>query len=800
MTTSTANDSSGGAPRARGLRFLAILPVLFMLLGLACLAVLDRSLDKQREQFSQRISAERNSIEPLTSIRRDTRKTYVTLLERWLAPPQDRPKLEKGLQEQTTALLRLSQDFLQGTALTPAEHQHRAALAADITAWIAFIDQILGSAAGREMAPEAREHLDTIDRHSDAILTVTLDGANQDAAWESLNQKDDWSHVAIVVLLALLLIYLLVWHLRSLAARKVAEVHRQQQQQEEQSQMLERMVRERTAELVAANHELSQSTSLLRESEKRFQTTFEQAAIGMAIVGPDGKMIQVNRRLCAMVGYTADELLTLRFQDLTHPDDLPADLVALRAMRSGEMASFSRCKRYVHKDGDIVWIKLAVATVRDEAGHKLDYFVSAFEDITEAKRSEAALQESEEKFRRLFDSAHDAIMTLEPPTWKFTDGNPATLAMFKAKSVADFTLRGPYDLSPEKQPDGRASGDAAMEGIMAAMREGSAYFEWTHKRIDGEEFPTTVLLTRMEQGGKPFLQATVRDISKQRQLEIDLGHARKLEAVGQLAAGIAHEINTPAQFVGDGVHFLREAFAGYQRLVGQYRRAVEVLETAGAQQALVSEIREIEEDIDLSYLEANVPGSFESCHDGISRITTIVRAMKEFAHPDQREKGDANLNQALRTTLAVAKNEYKYVADVTTELGDLPPVLCHVGDLNQVFLNLIVNAAHAIGDVVGKSGGKGTIRITTSQEGDSVRIDIADTGAGIPEAIRPRIFDPFFTTKEVGQGTGQGLSIARSIVVTKHHGSLTFESEVGKGTTFTIRLPIGDSSNLQGGA
>jgi len=800
MTTSTANDSSGGAPRARGLRFLAILPVLFMLLGLACLAVLDRSLDKQREQFSQRISAERNSIEPLTSIRRDTRKTYVTLLERWLAPPQDRPKLEKGLQEQTTALLRLSQDFLQGTALTPAEHQHRAALAADITAWIAFIDQILGSAAGQEMAREAREHLDTIDRHCNAVLTVTLDGANQDAAWESLNQKDNWSHVALVALLGLLLAYLLVWYLRELAARKVAEVHRQQQQQEEQSQMLECMVRERTAELVAANHELSQSTSLLRESERRFQTTFEQAAIGMAIVGPDGKMIQVNRRLCAMVGYTADELLTLRFQDLTHPDDLAADLVAVRAMRSGEMASYSRCKRYIRKDGDILWIKLAVATVRDEAGHKLDYFVSAFEDITEAKRSEAALQESEEKFRRLFDSAHDALMTLGPPTWRFTDGNPATLAMFQAKSVADFTLRGPYDLSPEKQPDGRASGDAALEMIGTAMREGSAYFEWTHKRIDGQEFPTTVLLTRMEQGGKPFLQATVRDISKEKQLELELGHAHKLEAVGQLAAGIAHEINTPAQFVGDGVHFLKEAFESYQRLAAPYGRAVQVLATAGGHEALLSDIRKIEEDIDLAYLEANVPGSFESCQDGINRITTIVRAMKEFAHPDQREKSSADLNQALQTTLAVAKNEYKYVADVTTELGDLPPVLCHVGDLNQVFLNLIVNAAHAIGDVVGKSGGKGTIRITTSQEGDSVRIDISDTGAGIPEAIRPRIFDPFFTTKEVGKGTGQGLSIARSIVVTKHHGSLTFESEVGKGTTFTIRLPIGDSSNLQGGA
>jgi len=761
-----------------------------MLLGLACLAVLDCSLDKQREQLSQRISAERNSIEPVTSIRRDTRKTYVTLLERWLAPLQDRPKLEKGLHEQTAGLLRLSQDFLQATALTPAEHQHRAVLAADITAWIAFIDQILGSAAGREMAPEAREHLDTIDRHSDAILTVTLDGANQDAAWESLNQKDDWSHVAIVVLLALLLIYLLVWHLRSLAARKVAEVHRQQQQQEEQSRMLDCMVRERTAELVAANHELSQSTLRLRESERRFQSTFEQAAIGMAIVGADGKMLQVNRRLCEIVGYTEDELLTLRFQDVTHPDDLAADLEPHRALRSGELASYSRHKRYVRKDGDIVWINLAVATVRDESGKKLDYFVSAFEDITAAKRAEVALQESEEKFRRLFDSAHDAIMTLEPPTWRFTDANPATLAMFKAKDVADFTSHGPYDLSPEKQPDGRTSGDAARAMIDTAMSEGSAFFEWTHKRIDGQEFPATVLLTRMERGGQQFLQSTVRDMSKQKQLELELGHARKLEAVGQLAAGIAHEINTPAQYVGDGVHFLKEAFEGYQRLVSQYRRAVEVLATAGGQDALVSEIRAIEEDIDIAYLDANVPGSFESCQDGISRITTIVRAMKEFAHPDQTEMAPADLNQALQTTLAVAKNEYKYVADVATEFGDLPPVLCHVGDLNQVFLNLIVNAAHAIGDVVGQGGGKGTIRITACREGDLARIDIADTGSGIPEAIRSRIFDPFFTTKEVGKGSGQGLAIARSIVVTKHHGSLTFESELGKGTTFTIRLPI----------
>jgi signal transduction histidine kinase len=282
----------------------------------------------------------------------------------------------------------------------------------------------------------------------------------------------------------------------------------------------------------------------------------------------------------------------------------------------------------------------------------------------------------------------------------------------------------------------------------------------------------------------------MRDVTERKWLEVQLGHARKLEAVGQLAAGVAHEINTPTQYVGDGVHFLKTAFDGYRLLTSYYRHAVEVLEKICAHEALVAEIRRVEEDVDLEYLDTNVPASIESCKDGISRISTIVRAMKEFAHPDQSEMAPADLNQALRTTLAVARNEYKYVAEVVTEFNDLPAVVCHVGDLNQVFLNLIVNAAHAIADVVGQGELKGTIRIRTLEEGDQVRIDITDTGSGIPESIRHRIFDPFFTTKEVGKGTGQGLAIARSIIVSKHHGSLTFESEVGKGTTFSIRLPM----------
>jgi len=186
----------------------------------------------------------------------------------------------------------------------------------------------------------------------------------------------------------------------------------------------------------------------------------------------------------------------------------------------------------------------------------------------------------------------------------------------------------------------------------------------------------------------------------------------------------------------------------------------------------------------------NAPAALADALDGVSRISRFVRAMKEFAHPDQAEKAPADLNHALESTLMIARNEDKYVAAVETDFGELPLVCCHLGDLNQVFLNLLVNAAHAIGDVVGASGGKGCIRIRTRSEADWVRIEIADTGSGIPEAARERIFEPFFTTKPVGKGSGQGLAIARAIVVGKHGGTLSFETEVGKGTTFIIRIPL----------
>jgi signal transduction histidine kinase len=207
-------------------------------------------------------------------------------------------------------------------------------------------------------------------------------------------------------------------------------------------------------------------------------------------------------------------------------------------------------------------------------------------------------------------------------------------------------------------------------------------------------------------------------------------------------------------------------------------------------------LKQQEDLADLEYLRTNVVTSIASTLDGVGRVAKIVQSMKAFAHPDRGERATADLNAALRDTLTVATNELKYVAQVETDFGKIPPVPCFVSDLNQVFLNLLVNAAHAIGDVVGKTGRLGLIRVRTYLEGSVVVIAISDTGTGIPEAVRGKIFDPFFTTKEVGKGTGQGLALARAVVVDRHGGSLIFETEMGKGTTFFVRIPF-DFSEVQ---
>ena len=282
--------------------------------------------------------------------------------------------------------------------------------------------------------------------------------------------------------------------------------------------------------------------------------------------------------------------------------------------------------------------------------------------------------------------------------------------------------------------------------------------------------------------------------AEQQSMEVELRHAQKMESIGQLAAGIAHEINTPTQYIGDNIRFLKEGFEDLNALTSQFRNLIQNLEANTSPEATRQAVSDADKEMDWDYLVEEIPLAIDQSLDGVSQVARIVKAMKEFSHPGTEEMTQVDLNHAIESTVTVAKNEWKYVADMELELDpDLQPVSCSPGELNQAILNLITNAAHAIADTLdeGKEE-KGTIRVVTRQKENAVCICISDTGPGIPEEIRQKVFEPFFTTKEVGKGTGQGLSIVHSVVVEKHGGQIELQSESGEGSTFTLTIPQQD--------
>lgn len=282
------------------------------------------------------------------------------------------------------------------------------------------------------------------------------------------------------------------------------------------------------------------------------------------------------------------------------------------------------------------------------------------------------------------------------------------------------------------------------------------------------------------------------DVTEREILSQQLRQAQKLEAIGQLAAGIAHEINTPIQYVSDNTRFLQESWPSLDKLVAITREMRREASAVPISPQTLKQFDELSKAADFEYLQTEIPRAIEQSLDGTQRVGKIVRAMKEFSHPGGEEKRSMDINKAIETTITVARNEWKYVAEVETHFDlDLPLVLCHAGEFNQVILNLLINAAQAIAQAVGDgSQGKGKIVVSTTHDEDWAEISISDTGGGIPEAVRSRVFEPFFTTKPVGKGTGQGLALAHTAIVRRHGGKIWFDSEVGKGTTFYIRMPL----------
>jgi len=282
------------------------------------------------------------------------------------------------------------------------------------------------------------------------------------------------------------------------------------------------------------------------------------------------------------------------------------------------------------------------------------------------------------------------------------------------------------------------------------------------------------------------------DLQADQKRQSQLIFSQKMASVGYLATGIVHEINTPMQYIRDNMSFLQQAFADMTKLIQRYRTLHGNLDTPKNRQDL-STIAQLAAEIEVDYLMDEIPQAISQSQEGLDKVARILRAMKTFSHPGNGSRTEIDIHQVLENALTISTNEWKHIANIErTFEPNLPRLLCYVDELSQVFLNLFINAAHAIAAQRQKE--KGFIRVLTRKSGPFLEIRISDSGRGIPEEVRAHVFDPFFTTKAVGKGTGQGLAIAHAIVVQKHHGDISFESEIGQGTTFTVRLPFAGSA------
>ncbi|RYZ06123.1 MAG: hypothetical protein EOO73_17085 [Myxococcales bacterium] len=462
------------------------------------------------------------------------------------------------------------------------------------------------------------------------------------------------------------------------------------------------------------------------------------------------------------------------WQELVHPDDRPA-VLRLLGDHLDQGWPFSTAVRMRHRSVGYRHILCRGTSHRDERDRAVR-MVIIFSDIDERIRGEG-------RQRALVSALPDTLFRVR------ANGTISGVKHGRERAGSPFAaLR-----------EGVTLASSFSEGVLKRLRpalsrndatdpNGAATVQVASVTADGATIHHEV---RVVPSGEDECVCIVRDVTEQRELEERLLENQKLGAIGQLAAGVAHEINTPMQFIGDNLHFATAAIGDLMRLLDQYKQVVQSHANSPIGAPALEALTNAEAEADFEYSREALPQALTRSLEGVERVSAIVRAMKAFAHPGGAELAPTDLKGLVESTVMVATNEWKYVAEMVLELDPtLPLVPCIAGELNQVVLNLIVNASHAITDTVGATGRKGRITVRTSSDDTHAEIRVTDTGTGIPEHVRPKVFEPFFTTKEVGKGTGQGLAMAYNCIVKRHRGSITFETELGAGTTFIVRLPL----------
>ncbi len=534
-------------------------------------------------------------------------------------------------------------------------------------------------------------------------------------------------------------------------------------------------------EVIATLEDISDRKKIeseLLESEERFREIINAAPVGMIIADFEDKLIFANKRVAELTGIKTDDVDTKKWIELLHPEDRT---IVQEKWNGKDFVNKSQLEVRLITDSSYLWTIAHSVNLEHKRNNNPCYVVT-FTDIS-------VLKESEEQQKRLIAAIEQSVesIVITDTSGIITYVNPAF------EKISGYTKSEAIGQNPNILKSSEQTKEF-YTNLWETISQGNIWSgRFVNKNKKGKTYTqdATICPVRNESGKIINYVGVARDISEQLIVEAQLRQAQKLESIGELAAGIAHEINTPTQYVSSNLKFLEDSFKDLMTMVASCDTAFKRL----AEGQSNSEVLQYKNDNfnadDFEYLSEDVPKALEESVEGLKRISKIVQSIKQLAHPGETHKGFFDLNAIIKDAVTVSTNEWKYVAEIDLQLEEsLPQILCMKGEMGQVLLNLIINSAHAI-EAKG-SDEKGTISITTKHDETYAILEVHDTGSGMPKEVIERAFDPFFTTKEVGKGTGQGLAIAHNVIVNIHNGLISVESQEGVGTTFLIQLPFGE--------
>lgn len=532
--------------------------------------------------------------------------------------------------------------------------------------------------------------------------------------------------------------------------------------------------------------ELAASKRALRKTENRFQEYLRGESDWLWEAGEDMAFSQFSDNFERESGQSAESFIGKRLHDLCDLETMGGDVKKFQD-RTDSRKPFHEVEFWIRDAGGLYqWFKISGHPVFDGNERFIGYR-GAGRDITLEKHEDIELAQNKTTLEKILNSAKEGFLVLS--AIYSGSGELADFCVIRLNRAAEEVLG-----STSKNLLGKL-----VRIELPFLVTHGVYEHACHTLETDESFDMEISLEEEKIKGwftisgvklSDGVLLTIADVTSRKDAEMEARHTSRLKSVGQLASGIAHEINTPTQYIGDNLGFIQNSLESFERLHRQYNSLVDAVGEAGTFSGEIEAIRKLEEEEDIDFLLEELPQATKQALDGANRVREIVLAMKEFSHPGSQGMSDMDVNRAIETTVTISKNEWKSVAVVEAEFdSSLPHIRAMTSELNQVFLNLIVNSVHAIAELNQEE--MGLIRITTRPAGDEqIEIRFTDSGPGMSPDTLEHIFDPFFTTKEPGKGTGQGLSIVHNIIVKKHKGTITCNSTLGEGTEFIIRLPV----------